>query len=246
MSRPTAMAALTATLATLAAEQDAVSVLNNLVRACADTLQADVGVLVAEDFAEPTVDRFDLLAASSHTAGSLELYQAQIDEGACKDSMLEDDDLSVVGDAALVARWPRFGPSVLRSDRHAVHALPMRWRGRPFGALNIFLDSAHPLTADERTAARAFADLAAITTVHAGDRIDMEAVARAVRTTAEQRALVEQAKGVVRYLRGVDAGDAFVILERRAYATSGAITAVAQEVLDAAERGDRPAWLTGD
>ncbi|WP_454051204.1 ANTAR domain-containing protein [Cellulomonas sp. Marseille-Q8402] len=243
MSRSTPMSALATTLSALAAEQDALSVLTTLVGACASALTADVGIVVSEDLHATEPERFDLLAASSHTAGSLELYQLQVGSGPCLDSVAMDADVSVVGDAAMGARWPRLQPALLRSGYHAAHALPMRWRGRPFGALNLFLSTPHPLTGEERTTARGFADIAAVTIVHADDSPDLDAIARAISATASHRALVEQAKGAVRYLMDLDEGEAFALLQRRAHLTATPITAVAGEVVTAAAAGERLDWL---
>lgn len=243
MRRSTPMSALTATLSALAAEQDAVSVLASLVGASSEALAADTGIVVSEDLHAAQPERFELLAASSHTVGSLELYQLQVGSGPCLDAIAADEDTSVVGDVAMGTRWPRLRPALARSGYHAVHALPMRWRGRPFGALNLFLGTAHPLTAEERTTARGFADIAAIAIVHAEDSPDLDAISRAVRATAEHRALVERAKGAVRYLMDLDEGEAFALLHRQSRATGAPITAVALEVVDAAAAGRRPGWL---
>ncbi len=241
MSRPGALAALASGLAALADERDAVSTLTELVAACAEAFDGDVGLVVAEDVRVPHPDRLDLLAASSHTAGSLELYQLQVGTGPCIDALAQDADVSVVGETALRARWPALGGPLVRSGYRAAHALPLRWAGRPFGALGLFLPTAHPLTADERTTARGFADIAAVAVVHAADRPDLDALA--IRSTAEDRALVDRAKGAVRYLMDLDEGDAFALLARRAHRESAPITAVAREVLDAAAHGRQPTWL---
>jgi len=75
MTRGTYLAALTSSLAALAEEQDVVSTLVEAVGASAETLDGDVGVVVSEDLTAPRAGRLDLLAASSHAAASLELYQ---------------------------------------------------------------------------------------------------------------------------------------------------------------------------
>ncbi|WP_431835825.1 GAF and ANTAR domain-containing protein [Cellulomonas sp. Y8] len=243
MTTSTSMAALTSGLAALADQQDAVSALSTAVAAAADALHADVGVVVAEDAASSPRGRLDLLAASSHAAAALETYQLQVGSGPCLDAVRGDRDVSVVGETMLRTRWPALGSALTRAGYRAAHAFPMRWRGRPFGALNLFLSRAHPLTADERATARAFADIAAVAIVHADDRPDLEALARAVRATAAHRAVVEQAKGAVRYLLGVDEGRAFALLMRRARATGQPITVVAREVADAVAAGSPPDWL---
>lgn len=243
MTRGTHLAALTSSLAALAEERDVVSTLVEAVGASAETLDGDVGVVVSEDLTTPRAGRLDLLAASSHAAASLELYQLQVDSGPCLHALTDDADVSVVGDAAMRERWPRLAPALHRAGYHAVHAFVLRWRGQPFGALNVFLPRAHPLTADERQTARGFADIAAVAIVHAGDRPDLTSVAEAVRATAEHRALLEQAKGALRYLLDADEGHAFTVLAQRARATRAPVTEVAREVMETVTAGRRPDWL---
>lgn len=243
MSSSTSMAALTAGLAALADDQDAVSTLAAAVNAAADALRADVGVVVAEDIAATRPERLDLLAASSHTATALETYQLQVGDGPCIEALHRGQDVSVVGETALRTRWPSLGSAVARAGYRAAHAFPLRWHGRAFGAFGLFLTHPHPLTADERVTARGLADIAAVTIVHAGSRPDLDDLARAVRSTAAQRAVIEQAKGAVRFLREVDEGEAFAVLVRRSRSTGRALTVVAEEVLAAVSTGERPEWL---
>jgi GAF domain-containing protein len=243
MSSSTSVAALTAGLAALAGEQDAVSTLAAAVSAASDALRADVGVVVAEDLTAARPERLDLLAASSHTASALEAYQLQAGDGPCIEALHRDQDVSVVGDAALRTRWPDLGSAVTRAGYRAAHAFPLRWHDRPFGAFGLFLTQPHPLTADERVTARGLADIAAVAVVHADARPGLDDLARAVRSTAAHRALIEQAKGAVQFLREVDEGEAFAVLARRARSTGQPLTAVARDVLDAVGSGSRPEWL---
>lgn len=245
MTPGTHLAALTSSIAALAEERDVVSTLVETVAACAEALGADVGVVVTEDPTAPPAGRLDLLAASSHAEASLELYQPQVDSGPCLDALTGDEDLSVVGAGAMRDRWPRLASALARSGYHAAHAFVLRWRGTPFGVLNLYLPRAHPLTADERRSARGFADIAAIAIVHAGDRPDLAAIAAAVRATAEHRAPLEQAKGALRYLLGADEGEAFRVLTEQARATRVPITEVARATVDAVSAGRRPDWLPG-
>jgi AmiR/NasT family two-component response regulator len=91
--------------------------------------------------------------------------------------------------------------------------------------------------------ARGLADIAAVAIVHADSRPDLDAVARAVRSTAAHRALVEQATGAVRFVREADEGEAFDVLVRRSRSSGQPLTDVAREVLDAISTGDRPGWF---
>jgi hypothetical protein len=241
MTRGTHLAALTSSLAALAEEQDVVSTLVEAVGASAETLDGDVGVVVSEDLTAPSAGRLDLLAASPHAAASLELYQLQVDSGPCLDALAEDADVSVVGDAAMRERWPRRrspAPGTTPCTRSCCAGAGSRSARSTCSS-----PRAHPLTADERQTARGFADIAAVAIVHAGDRPDLASVAEAVRATAEHRALLEQAKGALRYLLDADEGQAFTQLAQRARATRAPVTEVAREVMETITAGRRPDWL---
>ena len=242
MSARTPAEALTAAVSLLVDGPDAVGTLNALADTCATALAAGaVGILVSD--LPPSPFALDLLAASSHEAASLELYQVQTGAGPCYDAITTGADVSVVGAEDLTRRWPRLAPVLVAAGLDAAHAWPLHWHGTAFGALNLFM-VARELTAEERSLARGFADVAAAAIAYADEPRDIAQVIRAVRATMDERAVLEQAKGVVRQLLDADEGEAFAVIARRARAVRSSVTAVAREVLAAAEAGWRPAWLT--
>jgi ANTAR domain/GAF domain len=236
------LSALARAGAALADGSDAASALAVLVRACAQALDAQaVGVVVAVDLEQPDPASLELLAASSHTAAVLELYQVQVGEGPCVDAVTHGAEVAVAGDA-LQERWPLLGPLTAAAGLHAVHAVPLRWEGVVFGALNLFVRDQDAL-AHRRTEIRAFADLATVAVVHAQSRPDRGGLARAVVATLERSAVIEQAKGVVMQVRGADAGAAFDVLAGEAARRDVPVTVLADELLAEVARGTRVAWL---
>jgi GAF domain len=72
----------------------------------------------------------NVIAASSEQACVLELFQLQNPEGPCLDRYRTERPVSCRDLSTESDRWPRFVPKALDSGFAAVHALPMRLRGR--------------------------------------------------------------------------------------------------------------------
>lgn len=242
MSAHRALEALAGVTAALVRDGDVVSGLTELTQAYADLVAggAVVGLLAAETVPRGDGVSLETLASSSHDAAQLELYQAQVGEGPSVEVMATGADVSVLGPAAMVERWPRLGDAMARGGVGAVHAVPMRWLGDTIGALNVLLPDERDLTADERAAAHAFADVAAVTLAHARGRPRAEEVAHGVRAALRGRVVIEQAKGVLMHVAFADAGTAFRLLTERARASGAPLSAVAQELVDQARLGRLP------
>ena len=246
MHRLTTLSALARVGAALAEDSDTASVLTLVVQGCARVFEAEaVGIVAAHDLVAPDPHALELLAASSHTAGALELYQIQAGHGPCVDAIVDGTEVDVVGRGGLLERWPEMADATSASEMGAVHALPLRWDGTTFGALNVFLRDERSL-GDRRTELRAFADLATVAIVHGASRPSLDDVGRAIAATLAGGALLEQAKGVLRVLRGVDGGAAFELLVDEAARRGAPVTAVAEELVDAASRGERPSWALAE
>jgi hypothetical protein len=243
MTRRTAVSALADVTAALVDSYDVVSTLTDLTRACAEVLDAGAaGILVLGPLgsqAGSTGQALELLAASSHAAAELEAFQGQVREGPCLDAIAGNADVSARTTDELTDRWPRMGAAVAASGFCAVHAVPLRWRGSAFGALNVFLPTERELDAGDATAARAFADVATLAIVHARATHDGGRIVREIQDALEGRIVVEQAKGVVAVQEGVHPGDAFHLLVERATRDRMSLTQVAAQVVASAEQAAR-------
>src|SRR5690606_27186759 len=80
----------------------------------------------------------ELLAATSHKAVELELYQAQVQSGPCVETIETGESVIASGDDEIRGRWPDFGRAMTAAGLLTVHAAPMRWHGRVIGGLNLF------------------------------------------------------------------------------------------------------------
>ena len=221
--------ALAKASAALVGETDIAGFLAALLASGADVLRVDASGILVEDG-----DQLDLLAASSHAAVELELHQAQLDEGPCVEAHESGVPINAHG-AELTDRWPTFGRQMQDSGFHAVHASPLRWHGAALGAMGLFRRADDPLTPEEETVAQAFADLATLLIVQT-DKVDLDTVKRRFQDVLTTRIVIEQAKGVLAEHHDVDMAEAYQLLLRRAAQDGGKLTAVAEGVVDEAQR----------
>lgn len=223
---------------------DAVSAVHTITQMCVRALDGlAAGVMVSREQPVPGAAGLEVLAASSHSAVELELYQLQIAEGPCIEAVSGGSEISESGHGGLRRRWPRMARALAAAGIGSVHAVPLRWRGETFGALNVFFSSTEPVSARRRSEAQLFADLAAVAVVHASSRPTHEDVLGVIGTAVERGAVVERAKGVVMHVRGLDGAGAFLLLVEAAGRAGVPLTVLADELLDETAHGRRPAWL---
>lgn len=177
--------------------------------------------------------RLELLSATSHREQQLELYQSQLDEGPCVDTVRVVAPVSCTGAAEIVRRWPTVGPAIVDAGFGSVHAFPLLWDDGSIGGLNLFGEGASPFSTEESALAQSFADVAALAIVHPTGLGDDE-VGRRVERALEGRAVVERAKGVLAYRLGVDMAAAYDVLVERS--RGGSLTATAGAVVADASR----------
>lgn len=229
MESSRAFDALAKASAALVRDTDIAGFLVSLLTSSAEVLQIDASGILVEDG-----DRLDLLAASSHAAVELELHQSQLEEGPCVDAHEWGRPVKAHG-ADLVARWPRFGQTMLDSGFSSVHASPLRWHGVALGAMGVFRRTDKLLTPAEETVAQAFADLATLLIVRTA-KVDLHVVRQRIQEVLTTRIVIEQAKGVLAWNHGVDMAAAYTLLLRRAADEGATLTATAETVIDEVQR----------
>jgi hypothetical protein len=194
---------LAAALASLVIDHDVLGTVTNLLAGCERSLgAAGSGIVVSR----PDDQRLDFLAATSHRAEDIELYQAQTDEGPAADTISTGKPVTAVGDT-FTERWPDLARLFHARGFHSVYAYPMRWRGQTFGALNLFFsDGAVPAGAEP--IAQAFSDIATVVIIHSGAISTSQVIAQ-LRTALADRVVIEQAKGVLAYTDDLTVDAAF-------------------------------------
>lgn len=228
MSQMTVARAVSQTMASIVDREETADVLATLVENCAQLYPAAavaIMVSVADGRLEP-------LSASSHEADGLEVLQSQQDAGPCVEAVRRDDTVVETGARDLVERWGTVGAAMAKAGYLAVHAYPMHWQGRTIGGLNIFLAAAEEPDEEARAVGQMIADLATLVVVRT-DLADAQVTSR-IHEAITARALVEQAKGVLAYQRGIDMGAAYLGLLAESRRTGRPLTETARGIIGSA------------
>lgn len=208
---------------------DVTGALAELLAGVVDVMTASAAaVLVASD------DSLEVLTATSHRAVDLEIHQIQLREGPCLDALRHDESAIECGEAAILARWPVAGPVILAAGYSAVQATPLRWHDGTFGALNVFWADESDFE-DRAAEARAMAD--ALTLVLVSGNLGNEALAQSLHTALQRRGVVEQAKGALAHVLGIDTAEAFDALHDLARREDVSLGRAAERVMALARRG---------
>jgi GAF domain-containing protein len=214
---------------TLVDDYDVIDLLDQLVGHCMALLPTTaVGLLLGDAGRELRV-----VAASSEDAELMELLQIQADEGPCLECYRTGAAVSVPDLAHAAQRWPVFTAAVEERAGlfRSVHALPLRLRGEAIGALNLFHRDPGPLAQADLDLGQALADVATIGILQERAIRRGEVLAEQLQAALNSRVIIEQAKGVVAQLLGVDMDVAFTTLRRQARRSNRLLGEVARAVV---------------
>ena len=204
--------AFVALASSLANGYDVVDLLDELTSDCARLLDVkSAGLLLADGRGV-----LHVLAASSEQTRQLEVFQLQRAEGPCLDCYRGGAPVSVADLDEETDRWPQFVPAARAAGFRSVHALPMRLRDNVLGALGLFGETVGELNEDDLALGQAMADVASVALVQDKAASDRTAVNAQLQTALSSRVVLEQAKGVLAQLGGLDMLTAFAVL--RGYA----------------------------
>jgi AmiR/NasT family two-component response regulator len=106
----------------------------------------------------------------------------------------------------------------------------MRLRGDTIGALNLFGAERGALPPADLRVAQGLADAATITVLQERNLNAQQAIADRLQATLNRRAVVEQAKGVLAEVGGLEMGEAFTRLRDHAHATRQPLTELARSI----------------
>lgn len=228
-ARETEVARAFVTLAsTLANGYDVVDLLDELTTDCARLLDvASAGLLLADDRGV-----LHVMAASSEQTRQLEVFQLQREDGPCLECFRGGTPVAVADLDEAADRWPQFVPAARSVGFASVHALPMRLRDNVLGALGLFGTTVGALSEDDLALGQALADVASVALVQDKAAADRTAVNEQLQSALTSRVVLEQAKGVLAQLGGLDMPQAFAALRNYARDNGLRLTGVAQAVVD--------------
>ena len=186
-----AVQAFAATTTALVQPHDVIGTTVRLMQAAVDTAGATAAGLIMR---RPGQDRLQMLAATSHRAEELEVYQAQQEQGPCFDAVDTGEIVRAGHHAEITDRWPDVAAAFARAGYAAVQAYPLHWHDDVIGALNLFWGQ-------DRTPADwpfggIFANLATLTVIHS-DPVTVGQVLDRTNAALNERTVIERAKGVL-------------------------------------------------
>ena len=206
---------------------DVVDLLGTLTAECALLLDiASAGLLLADRRAT-----LHVVAASSEATRSLELFQLQREQGPCLDCFASGTAVRVPDLSAAADRWPAFASAAGAAGFASVHALPLRLRDNVLGALGLFGSTAGALGDDDLALAQALAHVASVALVSERATSDRAVVAEQLQSALTSRVLVEQAKGLLAQLGGLEMAQAFAALRRYSRDHNEHLSGVARRVV---------------
>ncbi|MDQ1701828.1 MAG: hypothetical protein QOF57_1080 [Frankiaceae bacterium] len=189
-------------------------------------MAAETSVTLLHDGGPPTT-----VASTDPLAVLLDEAQYAHGAGPCLDAA-KDGITYLIEDMTTEVRWPQWTPSALAHGAHSSLSLPLAVEGRLFGALNIYSTSNCAFDADARAIGEAFASYASVAVANA----ELYAATATMATNMEQamrsRAVIEQAKGMLMVLHGINADDAFARLADQSQRANRKLRDVATTIVE--------------
>jgi transcriptional regulator with GAF, ATPase, and Fis domain len=197
---------------TLVEDFDVVDFLHTVTVRTAELINVStVGILLADHRS-----RLRFVAASDEATRLLELFQVQNNQGPCLDAFTTRRPVVNADLEQATDRWPLFAPQAAASGLRSVHAIPLRLRSTVIGALNLFGTDAGSLEREDVTTVQALADVATIGLLQQRAISRSEILTEQLQGALNSRVTIEQAKGVLSRIHGIDVDRAFDLL--RTYA----------------------------
>jgi len=214
---------------TLVDDFDVVDVLTLLVDRSIEAFDVEAaGVMLAS----PIGSELRVIASSSPTMRSLELYEIQVDDGPCMDCYASGNAVLDQNIAAAHSRWPHFAPAAEAAGFKSVSAIPLRLRDTTIGALNLFRTEPGKMGDENIAAARAFAAVATIAILQHQAATDALVLNGQLNHALSVRVVIEQAKGMLAERSGSDVDASFENLRTYARRNNLLLASVAQNFLD--------------
>jgi GAF domain-containing protein len=214
---------------TLVDDYDIIDLLDRLAGYCVELLPADAAGIMLGD----GQGKLRSVASTDERSDWMELLQIEADEGPCVDCFRSGSSVSVTDLAEAADRWPRFVAALQeRGVLGSVHALPLRLRGEPIGALNLFHHRPGPLPVADLALGQALADVATIGILSERAIRRGEVVNEQLQTALTSRVVIEQAKGVLAARGHLSMNDAFDRMRGYARDRNLRLAQVAREIVE--------------
>jgi GAF domain-containing protein len=149
-----------------------------------------------------------------------------------------DGELRLIADMRTESRWPIY--TSFAAEQGALSSvsvpLPVPVQQRVVGALNIYCTETGRLDDDAVEVLEGFASYAAVALANAQLYATTAALAHHMEQAMRSRAVIEQAKGILMVLHGVDADAAFGLLTQQSQRSHRKLREVAESIVEASRR----------
>lgn len=212
---------------TLIDEFDLIDFLHVLVERTVALVDADAaGIMLADGRGG-----LEVMAASSHAAQLVELFELQEEEGPCLEAFSSGRVVTKVDVDEMQAAWPTFTPRLVQAGFASAQAIPLRLRSEVIGALNIFRIAPGRLNDDDMRLSRALADVATVGILQQRVISAKELLAEQLQGALNTRVVIEQAKGVLAGTSGLGVDQAFDLMRAHARRTGAQLRDVADDII---------------
>jgi transcriptional regulator with GAF, ATPase, and Fis domain len=213
---------------TLVADYDVVDLLHTLVVKCATLLDAAAAGII---FSTNDGD-VDVVASTDEHDRLVEILQLCSASGPCVESVTTGHAVSIPEIALLGDRWPRFQDAAGEQGFTSMHSVPLRLRDTMLGSLTLFWDQVVDLDAVDALAVQTLADVATIGILQERAIRESDVVRQQLQHALSSRILIEQAKGVIAYIKAVQIPDAFTLIRDYSRRNGIPLADVAEQIVN--------------
>jgi GAF domain-containing protein len=212
---------------TLVADYDVVELLQTLVDASSDLLDATAaGILLADENGS-----LEVVASTSEESRLVDLMQQRTGTGPSVQCYATAAPVAVPDISELGHEWSAFRDEATEQGFQSVHVVPLRLRGAVIGTLSLFRHNTGLISPEDGSVAQGLADVATIGILHERALRESGIAQEQLQNALNSRVVIEQAKGVISQTRGVNMGDAFNALRQYARSNNRGLRETAELVV---------------
>jgi hypothetical protein len=172
------------------------------------------------------------LFSSDRLSARLEELQFMTGEGPGAEDFRFGSPMLIPDLEAVAARWPGFVSAAVAAGARAMFALPLQAGAIRVGVLSLYRVLPGSMAADELAEVLVFADIALQMVLDSAAGISGSPAYQPLDGLSDSRAEVYQATGMISVQLGVTLEEAFVRMRAHAFASSTALSAVADDVVN--------------
>ena len=189
-------------------------------------------------------DRPQTVVASAEFVHAVDDVQYGLGEGPCL-LAVETRTTQTTGSLGGEPRWPRFGPRVGRMGVHSVLSLPLLLPDRVVGALNVYAHAKDAFGSEAVRIGELFARPAAVSVHNAQILAQSQRLAEQLGAALVNRAVIDQALGVIMSRTGATSEQAFDRLRAMSQSQHLKVAEVSRVLMDEAVRRARARKAAG-